>query len=156
MKIIRKCITIIFSAALFLCTGCQMKDAALSDSLQTIMDKLYKNIPEDQLPMALEDVQLDKDNEAYFLGSDKIEYVEGLAREPAVSSIAYSVVLLRVKEDADVEALVKTIQSSVDPDKWVCVEAQSVIVESRGDVILVVMADQDQASAISKAFEDLQ
>ncbi len=156
MKIIQKCITIIFTTALLVCTGCQMKDPALSDSLQTIMDKLYKDIPEDQLPMALEDVQLNEDNEAYFLGSDKIEYAEGLAREPAVSSIAYSVVLLRVKEDVDVEALVKKIQSSVDPAKWVCVEAESVIVESRGDVILVVMADQDQASTISKAFEDLQ
>ena len=45
-----------------------------------------------------------------------------------------------------------TIKDHADPRKWICVEAESVVVENVGDVILFVMADTDTANAIRNTF----
>ena len=70
--------------------------------LADLMTKLYANIPEDELPM-LANTEVSADNVEYFLGTSDIQYTEGLASEPMMSSIAHSVVLIRVPEDANVE-----------------------------------------------------
>ena len=51
-----------------------------------------------------------------------------------MSSIAYQCVLLRVSEDQDIEAAKKLLEENADPAKWICVEAESVVVENVGDV----------------------
>ena len=69
-----------------------------------------------------------------------------------MSSIAYQCVVLRVREDQDVEQAKQLLEQNADPRKWVCVEAESVTVENVGDVILFIMADQDVADAAKEAF----
>ena len=59
--------------------------------------------------------------------------------------------MLRVNGD-DIDNAKREIADNADPKKWVCVEAESVIVESNGDVILFVMADTDTAEALRDAF----
>ena len=71
---------------------------------------------------------------------------------PMMSSIAYQCVLLRVSEDQDIEAAKKLLEENADPAKWICVEAESVVVENVGDVILFIMADKDVADAAKEAF----
>ena len=41
---------------------------------------------------------------------------------------------------------------NANPAKWICVEAESVAVESIGDVILYVMGFDEDVSAIKDAF----
>ena len=41
----------------------------------------------------------------------------------------------------------KLLEENADPAKWICVEAESVVVENVGDVILFIMADKDVADA---------
>lgn len=72
--------------------------------------------------------------------------------KPVMSSIAYQCVLLRVSEDQDIEAAKKLLEENADPAKWICVEAESVVVENVGDVILFIMADKDVADAAKEAF----
>ena len=44
--------------------------------------------------------------------------------------------------------LLKTkIKESVDPRKWICVEASNVIVKSKGDLVILIMADTEMTSA---------
>ena len=69
-----------------------------------------------------------------------------------MSSIAYQCVLLRVSEDQDIEAAKKLLEENADPAKWICVEAESVVVENVGNVILFIMADKDVADAAKEAF----
>ncbi len=60
-------------------------------------------------------------------------------------------VLLRVSEDQDIEAAKKLLEENADPAKWICVEAESVVVENVGDVILFIMADKDVADAAKRS-----
>ena len=55
-----------------------------------------------------------------------------------------------------VEEAKHLLSEHANPRKWVCVEAESVVVENVGDVILYVMADTATAEAVKTAFLDLK
>lgn len=139
--------------ACFGLTGCGTKN--IEGSLEEIMEKVYAGIPDDQKPMMLTNIEVTEENVEGFLGTDKVEYKEALASESGVGSIAHSVVLIRTKEGADVEAIKKTIKDKVNPRKWVCVEAENVYVESKGDLIILIMSNE-LADDIKTNFEKLK
>lgn len=125
-------------------------DAPLTDIMQAIVTDA---VPADQLPMSLTEIEVTSDLAESFLGTSDIDYKEALAMEPMMSSVAFSVVLVRMNDEADVEDAMTKISSTINPRKWICVEAENVIVESRGDVILVVMANEP-AELIATAFNE--
>lgn len=49
----------------------------------------------------------------------------------------------------------QALKSSADPNKWVCVSAETTLIESRGDVIFLIMCDKDIAYAMNSAFQNL-
>ena len=91
MKSLKKILFVIalFSVAL-LFTGCG--NSNIDGDLGDLMDKVYAEIPEDERPMMLQQVEVNADNIEYYLGTSDISYKEALASEPAIGSIAHSVV----------------------------------------------------------------
>lgn len=155
------------AAALFLgiltvcCVSCGEKTASSAvpeGSLQEIMTALYANAKLDaefrEGLAYFETMELTDDLESYILGTDEITYTEGVVSMPAMSSVAYQCVLLRVDE-ADVETVKETLKNSADPDKWVCVSAETTLIESRGDVVFFIMSGKDEAYAMNSAFQNL-
>lgn len=74
-----------------------------------------------------------------------------------MTSSAYSLCLLRVKEGADIKAIKKDIKENVDPRKWICVgvDPDNIIVDNIGDVVVLIMSD-DAGSALHDAFLQLK
>ena len=89
------------------------------------------------------------------LWTSDIEFEEALASESATGSIAHSVILIRVKDNANVELIEERLEDTVNPRKWICVEAEEVEVESRGNLILVVMSNEITADKIVDEFNKL-
>lgn len=152
----------IFIAALcFLCTACgtdkEISDA-LTGNLSDIMDTLYENaeLSEDfRAGMdSFETYEITDDLEMSILGTDEITYLEGVASIPMISPNAYQCVLLRVDED-DVETAKQQLKENADLNKWICVSAETMLIESRGNVIFFVMGDQDTVYALNSAFQNL-
>ena len=146
-------IFLVFSALLVVLTGCGKKET-LDMSLKYILAKVYEGFGEDELP-SLNNTQITKDNMAYYLGVDTIDFKEAIASEPLISSIAHSVVVLRVADGVDIEQAKQEIKDNVNPAKWVCVEAEKVIVDSNDDVIILIMASNDTADKILNNFKNL-
>jgi len=117
----------------------------ISGTLEEIVEKIY-NDSGVELPKTMI-TELNDENEAYFLGSNDVEYVRAIGSEPMMSSFAHSVVLLRVAEDADIESIETTIKENVDPRKWICVsvEEDQVIVDHVGDVVILIMSAEADA-----------
>ncbi len=145
---------IILSMVLFLNTGC--KSDNIEGSLSDIMTKLYEGIDSDSLE-DLENIVVDSENQDYYIGDVSFKYTEALASEPAMSSVAHSVVLVRVKDTLDIEKYKEEIKKKVDPEKWVCVsvDENNVYVENKGNLILLVM-DDENGSAIRDNFLNLE
>ena len=142
--------------SLILLTGCGEKVENVEGTLEEIMTKVYANLSEDEKPMGLTNIPVDKDNVEGFLGTADIEFEEALASEPMVSSIAHSVVLVRVKEDADIEATMTKIKENVNPRKWLCVgvEEDQVIVKNKGNLIILITV-ADNSDKLAAGFDSL-
>lgn len=138
-------------------SGCGVNK--VEGTLEEIMEKVYKDIPEDQRPMMLMNTEVTNENIEYYLGTSDIEYEEALASESSVGSIAHSVVLLRTKDNADIEKIKDKIEDSVDPRKWICVgvEEDDIIVENKGNLIILIMVeDEATRDKLEDSFEKLK
>lgn len=144
-----------------LCTACGDKKSSsdnLEGNLSDIMTSLYANAElDEEFRETLdnyETVEITDDLESYILGTDAITYTEGVVSMPMMSSMAYQCVLLRV-DGADVETAKQLLKDNADPDKWVCVSAETTLIESRGDVIFFIMGRESEAYAMNTAFQNL-
>ena len=161
MKKINKLLVLLLLVATLGLTACSKN---VEGTLTEIMDKIYADVKEDEIPM-LETVNiLEQDPETlddtiiYTIGTKDIEYKEIYESRPMIGSIAYSVVLVRMEEGADVEAAKTAIKENVDPRKWFCVwvEPEDVIVKSKGDLIILIMVeDETIRTKIEKGFDNL-
>ena len=88
--------------------------------------------------------EITEENIEYHLGSKAITYKEAIASEPVMSTSAYSLCLVRVEEGADIESIMSEIKDNVDPMKWVCVgvDPANIFVDHVGDVIILIMSDE--------------
>ncbi|MEG1495254.1 MAG: hypothetical protein RR047_02940 [Bacilli bacterium] len=140
--------------ALFI-TGCTAKEKNITGSLEDIMTKVYAGIPEDKLPMMLKNMPVNKENLESYLGTADLDIKEAIASESMTGSIAHSVVLVRMNEKANIEEAKKLIKEHVNPRKWICVEAENVIIESKGDLIILIMSNEE-AKSIQTNFKKLK
>ena len=62
---------------------------------------------------------------------------------------------MRLPDGADVSGIAKQVKDNADPRKWICVEAEKVIVKTKGDLVLLVMSDTATADAIAANFDAL-
>ena len=171
MKFKKISLFVMIFAVMFLVTGCgndnkekdkenkeenkQDNTTNVEGKLEDLMTKVYEDIPEEERPMMLMNVEVNEENVEYYLGTTDIAYEEALASESGVGSIPHSVVLVRVKENADIKAIKTKIKDSVNPRKWVCVEAEKVVVENRGNLIILIMSSSDNVDKLLTGFNNL-
>ena len=120
-------------------TGCGKKEidnVSLEGSCHNILSQLYATADvDDTVREALENyvaMEIPDENQEYLLGTTEIEFTDS------------------------VDEAKQLLSDNADPRKWVCVEADSVIIENVGDVILYIMAEQKTAEAVRNAFLALQ
>ena len=138
-------------------------DVTLSSSLSDIMDTVLASVPEDQMPMLMpadlnggeKYTALTEENSEYNLGVTNDRYAEGIAADAAMTSVPFSVCLVRANSAEEAEQLAADIEAGADPRKWICVEAESKIVDYSGDVVILIMTGADSAEAIHAAFTAL-
>lgn len=134
--------------------------ANLEGSCEKILEKVYEDAELDEdLRAAMEYYQttaITEDMEEYILGTTEVNYTDSVYSAPMMSSVAYQCVLLRLEEGENVEDAKQLLVDNANPIKWLCVEAESVVVENVGDVILYIMADSVTAEAVKTAFLALQ
>lgn len=150
---------IVLCFTMLVVSGCSNKESAKDEAftkmpLEEMVEKLYAG-KENDLPN-LVNTPLTQENLTFALGVDTLDFEEGIVSEPMISSIAHSVVLVRMKEGADIEKAKKDIKEKVDPRKWICVEVneKDIIVDSRSNVIALIMVN-DFAKDINDNFKAL-
>ncbi len=128
-------------------------------TLHQIVDTIYANHPM-ELPLGTMDVDL---NDSYavksYLGLDSSEKIaEAVASESMLGAQAYSLVLCRVKNAADAPSVAQQMRDGIDQRKWVCVNADDLLVSACGDLVMLVMisseyAQSGTAASLTDAFQ---
>ena len=84
---------------------------------------------------------------------DANQITEAAAFEPMMGSMAFSMVLVRVAEDAGSKAVAEAMKAGIDTRKWICVEADDLKVAGFGDVVMLIMVNSDSGMT-SQSFVD--
>ena len=72
---------------------------------------------------------------------------------PLITAQAYSVAIVKVKDNADVEKIKQEMFDNIDMRRWICVSAEQLYITNSGNVIFSVMADKDIAKAVYNDFK---
>ena len=72
---------------------------------------------------------------------------------PMMTSQAYSVAVVKVKDTANVEKIKQEMLDNIDMRRWICVSAEQLYITNSGNVIFSVMADKDTAKAVYNDFK---
>ena len=93
-------------------------------------------------------------NIKYNTGLDNADSITDAAVfGPMMGSIAFSMVLVRVTDAANAQAVAEEMKNNIDTRKWICVEADDLQVVSYGDVVMLIMVASDSGMT-SQSFVD--
>ena len=113
-------------------------------AMETLLNSIVEINPVEFMGMTMPVDLADVDAVKYFTGLDSAEGVlEAAVFEPMIGSIAFSMVAVQVAEGADAEAVAEAMKNGIDTRKWICVEANDLMVATSEDVALLIMVDSN-------------
>lgn len=129
-------------------------------SLEALMDQVLAAGDAEQIPMLMpadlnggaKYTPLTEENSEYNLGVTRDRYADGIAAEAAMTSVPFSVCLVKANSAEEAEQLAADIEANADPRKWICVEAESKIVDFSGDTVILIMTSADLAEQLHSGF----
>ena len=120
---------------------------------QEVLDTLAKLVDGAADEIMCDNIIISADQYPYYLFIDYIDGAIAGSSSAMIGSIAHSVVLLKLPEDADVAAVAADIEENMDPRKWICVEAEATLVKTSGQYVLMAMSSQAAVDTISANFD---
>ena len=115
-----------------------------------IIDKIYENHQPLKLNVFTMDLDLtDPDAVAYNTGLESADKLSAAAVSEAMMGQAYSLVVARVKDAADVAQVAKDISDKVNTAKWICVEADTKTAAYCGDIAMFFMVGSNFSEQVT-------
>ena len=115
--------------------------------LSGMVDKIYEAYPVELMMLTTNAVDLNDASWCTYhtgLTADQAALVDAAAySESLTGSQAYSLVLLRVKDEANAQTIADAVLDNVQMNKWVCVMADKARVATFGDKVLFVMTNSE-------------
>ena len=115
--------------------------------LSGMVDKIYEAYPVELMMLTTNAVDLNDASWCTYhtgLTADQAALVDAAVySESLTGSQAYSLVLLRVKDEANSQTIADAVLDNVQMNKWVCVMADKARVATFGDKVLFVMANSE-------------
>lgn len=124
--------------------------------LETIIEKVYEG--NEELPgLQTQEVDItDNTMVQAFTGLESGKDLEYLVvSEPLMSSQAYSFVLAKVKDGVDANQVAKDMSEKIDTRKWICVSAEKLYATNSGNVVCLVMSNEEWAKPVYEKFKEL-
>ena len=144
----KRFLTAILAAAMALsllsgCAGSKPTGTTSPDKVEGTVEDLLNEIVAQQpveFDGGVETIDLTDTSEE---GQWAIKSSTGLdnAGEPMIGSIAFSMVMVRVAPGEDIKSVAEAMKSGINPHKWVCVEADDMLVTGYRDVVMLIMLD---------------
>lgn len=147
-----KKIFLLFAVSLLLITGCKKENNITKMSLKSILKASTKGaqLPDNYI------TKITKDNFEDYFGDADIDFKEAIVSEANINAIAYMIGIIRLNDNEDTQKSVDTLKKSVDPNRWICVVPDSVIIDSNQNVIIVIMDEKNNADTIHNNFKNIK
>lgn len=126
-----------------------------ASDVKTMFNSIYEDLG-DELP-SLETESVDVSDETLvttYTGLKSNKYVDELiVSEPFINAQAYSAVVVIAKDGANIEDMKKEMLDNINMNKWVCVSAGKLYITNNGNVIFLIMANDDWAKPVYEGFK---
>lgn len=121
----------------------------VSEDLLDIVNTIYDNIDKDLHPEVM-NTSLTTAELLYNVGVDELSgFEEGVVSDPMISSIAYSLVVLRFDTKENAQNACPLIKENAPINKWVCVTAEDVDVRVvKDNYVILIMSSKDTVDAV--------
>lgn len=101
-----------------------------------------------------ETVRLDASNFEYYAFVPYDESLQAVAADALVNITPHSLVVIRA-ENGNASEIAANILKNADPNKWLCVGAETVNVAYTEHYVVLIMSYQDTADAITENFKTI-
>lgn len=147
-----KKIFLLIAVSLLLITGCKKENNITKMSLKSILKASTKGaqLPDNYI------TKITKDNFEDYFGDADIDFKEAIVSEANINAIAYMIGIIRLNDNVDTQKVVDALKKSVDPNRWICVVPDSVIIDSNQNVIIVIMDEKNNADTIHNNFKNIK
>ena len=119
--------------------------ASFEGTMEELVNKIIENRPVEFMGAAMVIDLTDTSEDGQwmvksFTGLEDASVItEAAVYEPMMGSLAFSLVTVRVAPDGDAQAVAESMKAGIDPRKWICVEADDLLVAGRGDIVMLIM-----------------
>ena len=72
---------------------------------------------------------------------------------PTMTSQAYLLSVVKVKDGANVEKMKQEMLDNIDMDMWICVSADKLYITNSGNIIFLVMTNEEWATSVYNNFK---
>lgn len=150
------CVILVLTMTVAMLSGCGKQEAAQTEAatapaatvegtLEELLNRVIEERPVEfmggvtnlDLADTSEDGQWILKNTTGLDSADRI--TEAAVYEPMIGSIAFSMVMVRVAPGESTKTVAEAMKSGVDPRKWICVEADDMLVAGYADVVMLIM-----------------
>lgn len=149
-KIIALLLCLTLAAAMVACGGKEEKKSTAAKNLEGTMEEIIASVQEAhgavELPLMTMAMDLtDVDALTYNTGLTSAEKISEVAVCEPMMGQPYSLVMVRANSAEDAAAVAQEMYDNIDTRKWVCMEADTKVAASYGDVAMFFMVNSDFA-----------
>jgi len=125
-------------------------DSKSSQDLSDIVKQIYEIKPSGLRTMELPLDLANADAVSYNTGlKDASKIKEAIVSEAMITSQAYSLVLVRVNDQNDTEAVAQEMLEGINPAKWICVSGDDLLIAAVDDLILLIMVSPQLSDTVT-------
>lgn len=132
--------------------GLKLKTTA---EMKTMFEKIYSDLGNTLPSLETNEIDINDANlVTTYTGLKSNKDIEAVVvSEPLMNAQAYSAVAVKVKDGADIETIKKEMLDNIDTNKWICVSAEKVYATNSGNIIFLVMSDEEWAKPVYENFK---
>ncbi len=143
-------LVLIFGIFIKLNSNKQVSTINSASDMKKMLKTIYSNAKTDLPSLSTEKVDLSNtDIVTSYTGLKTANDIDLLVvSEPLINAQAYLVAVIKVKDNVDVEKVKTEIYDNIDMRRWICVSAEKLYITNNGNVIFLVMADENWAKPV--------
>ena len=148
-------LVLIFGIFIKLNSNKQVSTINSASDMKKMLKTIYSNAKTDLPSLSTEKVDLSNtDIVTSYTGLKTANDIDLLVvSEPLINAQAYLVAVIKVKDNVDVEKVKTEIYDNIDMRRWICVSSEKLYITNNGNVIFLVMADENWAKPVYDEFK---
>ena len=126
-----------------------------NEDITKMIKSIYKNSKLELPELETETIDINNSDDLLsYTGLKSNENVESvIVSLPLMNAIPYNLAVVKAKDGANIEAMKEEMLSNINMRRWVCVNADKLYITNNGNVIFLIMANEEDTKPIYEEFK---